>query len=600
MKRVKDMLENMSIYLNYHTKEGNNIISTSQAQSNQDVEMIFEKTKEEKNIKLVVKLIPKKELEVLDIHIDLPFMYNENHRVFCNGYQSWTDSKELTINEKMKGISKIAQSKVSKYQFDKYGDYLFHSYSNKAGDFHGFTYSYIRDNDKFILIGSLTERNGYTIIEHSIKNSLITIRKDLQGVKLKDSYLVFEIIIIEGKEDEVFNLYFDKMNIKKPTLKPMTGWTSWYNYYQNISEEIIIDNLNNFKNKKPWIDIFQIDDGYQTHVGDWLSIDKRKFPNGMKFLADNIKSNGVKAGLWLAPFVCETDSKIFKEKKDWLVRDEEGKLLPAGSNWSTFYILDIYNEEVREYIKKVFDTVLDEWGYDLVKLDFLYAVCLVPRMNKSRGQIMTEAMEFLRECVKDKLILGCGVPLGPAFGLVDYCRIGCDVGLDWDDKWFMRLIHRERVSTLNAINNAIGRRHLNKRAFLNDPDVFLLREDNISLTKTQKETLFVINYIFGSLLFTSDNIKEYDDNKNAMFDMIKDFESKKIISVDRSDTNLITVVYENRNEAYVAYINLSGKTIKFINNSSTKEELDFKTNTYKKENDESIIIEPYQSRCFKG
>ena len=28
----------------------------------------------------------------------------------------------------------------------------------------------------------------------------------------------------------------------------MTGWTSWYNYYQNINEAIIIENLNNFKN----------------------------------------------------------------------------------------------------------------------------------------------------------------------------------------------------------------------------------------------------------------------------------------------------------------------------------------------------------------
>ena len=26
-----------------------------------------------------------------------------------------------------------------------------------------------------------------------------------------------------------------------------------------------------------------------------------------------------------------------------------------------------------------------------------------------------------------------GVAVMPAFGLVDYCRVSCDVGLDWDD-----------------------------------------------------------------------------------------------------------------------------------------------------------------------
>ena len=46
----------------------------------------------------------------------------------------------------------------------------------------------------------------------------------------------------------------------------------------------------------------------------------------------------------------------------------------------------------------------------------------------------------------------------PAFGLVDYCRVSCDVSLDWDDVWYMRLFHRERVSTKQAINNTLFRR----------------------------------------------------------------------------------------------------------------------------------------------
>jgi alpha-galactosidase len=344
----------------------------------------------------------------------------------------------------------------------------------------------------------------------------------------------------------------------------MTGWTSWYNYYQNINEAIILENLNNFKELYKDINIFQIDDGYQTAVGDWLSVDEGKFPKGMKFIRDKIKDNGFLAGLWLAPFVCETNSKLFKEKSHWILKDDKGQMVSGGCNWSKFYALDFYNEEVRQYIKKVFDVVLREWNYDLVKLDFLYAVCLMPRKDKTRGQIMTEAMEFLRECIGDKLILGCGVPLGPAFGLVDYCRIGCDVGLDWDDKPHMRLLHRERVSTLNAIANAIGRSQLNARAFMNDPDVFLLREENIELTEVQRNTLATVNSIFGSLLFTSDNIKKYDVDKHLLFDKVIGQRNRTIKKVQYNRNGLVEVEFFEEDKKYIALINLSKKYINYF------------------------------------
>jgi len=97
----------------------------------------------------------------------------------------------------------------------------------------------------------------------------------------------------------------------------------------------------------------------------------------------------------------------------------------------------------------------------------------------------------------------------PAFGLVDYCRVSCDVGLDWDDVWYMRLLHRERVSTRQAIGNTVFRRALNGRAYLSDPDVFFLREENVRLTPEQKETLSQVSALLGGVLLTSDNPAEY-------------------------------------------------------------------------------------------
>ena len=101
---------------------------------------------------------------------------------------------------------------------------------------------------------------------------------------------------------------------------------------------------------------------------------------------------------------------------------------------------------------------------------------------------MCEAMDFLRDCVgEDKLILGCGVPLGPSFGVVDACRISCDVDLKYSPKYYNKMgINLELPSAQNAITNSVFRRQLNGRVFCNDPDVFFLRDKNLTFTKEQR------------------------------------------------------------------------------------------------------------------
>ena len=265
-------------------------------------------------------------------------------------------------------------------------------------------------------------------------------------------------------------------------------------------------------------DVFQIDDGFQTHVGDWLSVDQTKFPNGLKPIADRVRELGMTPGLWLNPFGCEFKSETAAQHPDWLLRGEDGEPIVAGANWGGFWVWDFYNPEAREYVRKCLQTAVQEWGFGLLKLDFLYAVCLKPTAERTRGQIMCEAMDFLREASAGAKLLGCGVPLGAAFGRVDYCRIGCDVGLDYDDKLYMRIIHRERVSTKYSMRNTVFRRQLSGRAFWNDPDVFLLRHDNISLTWEERETLATVNSQFGGVLFTSDDVSGYDEKQRALLE----------------------------------------------------------------------------------
>ncbi len=439
----------------------------------------------------------------------LPHTMNGDERLFMNGYQTWTYCPEYRKHDRQRGLSHLPKIIVDKFSFDRYGDYHFVNYPKKRGRFHGFSYCYFRRGEKFSLIASLDEHIGYTIFRYDSDGGLLTIERDCEGVEHKGGELsAFDLYFAEGTEKEVFDGWFTAMGVSPRTDKLLAGYSSWYNRYEGITQNTIVSDLNGCKTLMRQGDLFQVDDGWEPHVGDWLEPDAVKFPADMKEIVDKIHACGFMAGLWLAPFVCEKDSVIFREHPDWLLK-VNGQPWKCGSNWSGFYALDIDMPEVQDYLRRVFDRVLNQWGYDLVKLDFLYGAAPFGTKTESRAGRMIRAMELLRQWCGDKLILGCGVPVMPAFGLVDYCRVSCDVGLDWDDKWFMRLMHRERVSTRQAIGNTVFRRQLNNRAYLSDPDVFFLREENIRLTPRQKIKLAQVNALLGGVLLTSDDPSKY-------------------------------------------------------------------------------------------
>ena len=455
--------------------------------------------------------------------------FDDDDLFFANGYQAWTTTREFSKNDNFKGLIKAANiNKSLKHFAGLSGDYHFEKYGEE-GKFHAYTYCYFREKgEKEIkLYGSRSERNGFTIFAVDMKNDKFTLKKDVDGLKLTagQEYEIFDIAIIKGDMDEVMDKYFfDFVGCKKPAIDHLSGYTSWYNYFQDISEDIILRDLNGLDRASDEVNIFQVDDGYQQAVGDWLLIDEKKFPNGMKYIADEIHKKGYKAGIWLAPFSAQVSSKIANDHPDWLLtHNRNGKKMLGCQGWGGAYTLDIYNPEVRAYIKEVFDTVLNDWGFDMVKLDFLYSQCIEPRNGKTRGEIMCDGVDFLREVCGDKWILGCGVPIGACMGIFDACRISCDASKNWKFTLKGNLsvntlvssirINCENPSSQNAIINTIFRNHLDGRAFCNDPDVFFLRDININYTMEQKLLHGKINSVCGNVLFVSDNAGDFDDER---------------------------------------------------------------------------------------
>ena len=484
-------------------------------------------------------------------------------KMFFNGYQTWTHSPEFTPSDRIRGLHGFPKFGSRTLGLDHFADYHFYHYPHRRGILHGYSYCYFRKGSSYTLIASLNERPGYTQLTYNADQQILQFDRDCLGVCVSESnFSAFDLFYAEGSESEVFDGWFDQLGIHNKAAK-IKGYSSWYNRYQNITEQKILNDLDGAAKLFDKGDLFQIDDGWETFVGDWEDVNRRKFPGGLKPIVQKIHDKGFKAGLWLAPFVCEKKSRIFREHPDWLLR-YKNRLWKNGPNWGGSFSLDIDNPEVTSWLRRVFEQIFDELNFDLVKLDFLYAAAPLHTgdhgndndgpYTESRAARMTRALEFLRSCCGEKLILGCGVPVMPAFGLVDYCRVGSDMSLDWDDKFFMRILHRERVSTRQSINNTVFRRQLDGRAFGNDPDVFFLRDSNLGLSKKEKNYLAAVNALLGSVWLTSDDLDQYDDQKYTLYKQMSKLREAENVSIDpdtltlrfRLDGSEHTISYPHR------------------------------------------------------
>ena len=452
-----------------------------------------------------VKVKAGRTVKLLWAAMEFPADYDRDDKIFVNGYQSWTDSREYLPGENLPDIYKKPSFIVQKFTLDGSGDARFKKY--EKGVLHGFDISYVKGKNSFAVVSHNTE-NAFLIVNHRVQDNRLVLESDVAGLELSGEFPLFDFLLEQGEAEAILDR---ELGETRPVRK-LFGYTSWYNHYQDISEKKIRLALEQMDSR---FDLFQIDDGFEPFVGDWLCADETKFPHGLSGIVETIHQKGMMAGIWLAPFVAEEKSGLYQSHPDWFLRTPDGTPVKCGSNWSGYYALDFYNPEARDYMEQVLRHYA-AMGFDFFKLDFLFAACAATPGDKTRAQVSREAYRFLRQALGDRLILGCGAVVSSSFGLFDYMRIGPDMSLRFDDVWYMRHMHRERVSTKLTLQNTIYRSFLNGKVFGNDPDVFLLRDDNIKLTAEQKKSTVLLNALFGSLMMTSDDIGTYDGQKTAL------------------------------------------------------------------------------------
>lgn len=384
-----------------------------------------------------------------------------------------------------------------------------------------------------LLTGYLAQRESFGSIEaRTGRESELSMWANCDGLRLdpgnqfQADWASFSFTDLRAKTP--FKLYLQSVSrenqVHGKTAAPV-GWCSWYYYFQNVTEEDIRENLEEVGRIQESIPLklIQIDDGFEKSVGEWLTFSER-FPNGVKTLAQEIEAKGFIPGIWLAPYIVQSQSGLVKQHPEWLLRDKLGRPANSGFVWNQLgKALDLTNPEAMAYTEEVIRTSVHDWGFKYLKLDFLYAAALAGRYQNpifTRAQVLRHGLERIRAAAgEETLLLGCGCPLGPAIGLMDYMRISSDVSPDWEPTYFglKRIFKNERnmPSARNAIRNIISRSELDGFWWGNDPDCLLVREDsNLDLNEVQ--SLATSIGMTGGAILVSDRMPSLSEERRSI------------------------------------------------------------------------------------
>lgn len=202
---------------------------------------------DENHIKLVVHA--NEPVNIIRAELIYDHYFESEEWFYGGGYQSWSTSREYKRGDRQYGLrfpcniiplAKTFAAASGDIYFTEYGKDLYHSNS----------YTYLRKGNHLDFFGTLNDRTGYTIFYADMRENIFAVEKDVEGVVIDGDYELFDVVYLEGEYDEVFDKYFAEYPRKATgRVDHLAGYTSWYNYFQNITEDIILRDLNGLYEK---------------------------------------------------------------------------------------------------------------------------------------------------------------------------------------------------------------------------------------------------------------------------------------------------------------------------------------------------------------
>jgi alpha-galactosidase len=453
--------------------------------------------------------------------------HNPRLGFYTNGWQSWNYSGTLGIQDAFPwatfGPLDLPMRKNSGIPKPRDRGHFFSDFFAVLGD---------RDHKEGFLVGFLSQRQAYGSIEGRIHPSNPSLRmwSNLDGVRVDQGqsfttdWAYLEIInLADGEPLSGYLAAVAQENEARISRTSRVGWCSWYYAFESVSEEFVKNNLAwaSVNRERIPLQVIQLDDGYETDVGDWFSL-KETFTSSLDDLCSEIREEKFIPGIWLAPFVAKRRSHLAKQRSEWILRNRIKFPVNPGFLWESFpYVLDVTHPGVLDYLCELMRKFVHEIGFEYLKLDFLYAGALPGvRHNPSltRAQGLYQALQAMRETAGEEVeILGCGCPLGSGIGIFDVMRIGPDVAPRWKPSyWGIEAFledDRGLPSTRNALLTTINRLPMHQRWWINDPDCLLIRSKETDLSEAEVQTLASVIAMSGGSLVVSDDLPSLSEER---------------------------------------------------------------------------------------
>ena len=146
-------------------------------------------------------------------------------------------------------------------------------------------------------------------------------------------------------------------------------YNSWEGCMFDFDERKLLDLARRAKDLG--CELFVLDDGWfgarnndKAGLGDY-NVNLKKLPHGLDGLARRINNLGLEFGLWFEPESVNEDSDLYRAHPEWALRNE-GFSDITGRNQ---LLLDLTNQEVRDYIVENVGRTLDNANISYVKWD---------------------------------------------------------------------------------------------------------------------------------------------------------------------------------------------------------------------------------------
>lgn len=251
----------------------------------------------------------------------------------------------------------------------------------------------------------------------------------------------------------------------------------------------------------------------------------------MNYIVKQIKKRELKAGIWIAPFVASSKSKLFQKHPDWFLKDSQGKYFNAWTILpnsfpliSRFRALDPTLPAFQQHLTKIIQAFIT-WGFELIKIDFSYLACLSNRYYQpvTRAKALRIGINTIRRAAGPNIHLLSGLsPLSSLVGLVDSARVGVD-NLDPTSSKIPvvnSLVNNIKLSS--NLRNSNTRKFLNNVVWINDPDCLIFRKGTgIRKSLQLKHQSFVKNN--NTPLWLGDNLSKLTNQElKELVDFMQD------------------------------------------------------------------------------